>query len=406
MKNLILIASAIIGLNGSALCQESAPLKVITKAEKGIEVVQKDSLFSIRFQFRMQNRASYMSVSGKDFTPESFEMRVRRLRMAMRGFIYNPKWTYYIQLSFSRGDMDWEDPAASKYNTSPNIVRDAMVFYAPFKSLKLGFGQTKLPGNRQRVTSSGNLQFAERSIVNATYTIDRDFGFFATWDKNYFRLKGAITSGEGRNSNKSDKGLNYSARMEFLPFGKFTGDNEDWEGDLLREPKLKMVMAVGYNYNVHALRQGGTIGNDLFSPVNMQNWHADLQLKYKGFSFLQEYTNRIVDNPITFSSNQSSYRSVYNGFGSNTQISYCFKNKIELAARYAFIMPNRNLYANVDYPFLNEKRQEQVLIGISKYFYGHRLKAQLNGIYQVSKNLQTGSHTPQVGAVFQIEMGI
>jgi phosphate-selective porin OprO and OprP len=406
MKNLILIAGFILGLSCTLFSQENSPLKVITKAEKGIEVVQKDSLFSVRFQFRMQNRASYMSVSGNDYTPESFEMRVRRLRMAMRGFIYNPKWTYYIQLSFSRGDMDWEDPAASKHNTSPNIVRDAMVFYAPFKSLKLGFGQTKLPGNRQRVTSSGNLQFAERSIVNATYTIDRDFGFFATWDKEYFRLKGAITSGEGRNSNKSDKGLNYTARMEFLPFGKFTGDNEDWEGDLLREPKIKMVVAVGYNYNVHALRQGGTIGNDLLAPVNMQNLHADFQLKYKGFSLLQEYTNRIVDNPITFSSNQSSYRSVYNGFGSNTQISYCFKNKIELAARYAFIMPNRNLYANVDYPFLNEKRQEQVLIGISKYFYGHRLKAQLNGIYQVSKNLQTGSHTPQVGAVFQIEMGI
>lgn len=407
MRILLLGLFVILGITTVFHAQETSPLKVYTKAEKGIEVVQKDSLFSVRFQFRMQNRAAYMSVSDKDFTPESFEMRVRRLRLAMRGFVYNPKWTYYIQLSFSRGDMDWEDPAASKYNTSPNIVRDAMVFYEPIKGLKLGLGQTKLPGNRQRVTSSGNQQFTDRSIVNATYTIDRDFGLFATWDKPFYRIKGAITSGEGRNSNRSDKGLNYTARMELLPFGKFTGDNEDWEGDLLHEKKPKLVLAVGYNYNTHALRQGGTIGNDLYAPVNMENLHADVLLKYKGFALQQEYTNRIVDNPITISSSNSSLiRPVYNGFGSNTQLSYCFKNKVEFAIRYAVISPNKNIYDNPNFTNVNEKRQEHLHLGVSKYFYGHRLKAQLNGLYQTTKNLKTGTKSSQVGAVFQIEMGI
>lgn len=405
MKTRLVVFTIFLGL--TVFGQDSNPLKITTRMEKGIEIVQKDSLFGLRFQFRMQNRASYMSISEKDLTPETFEFRVRRLRLAMRGFVYNAKWTYYIQLSFSRGDMDWEDPAGSKYNTSPNIVRDAMVFYAPTKSLKLGFGQTKLPGNRQRVNSSGNLQFAERSVVNGTFTLDRDFGLFATWDKNYFRLKGAVTSGEGRNSNKSDKGLNYTGRLEILPFGKFTGDNEDWEGDLLHEKKLKMVAAVGYNYNTHALRQGGTIGNDLYSPVNMENLHADLLIKYKGFAFQQEYTNRIVDNPITLSaSSPNSLSTVYNGFGSNSQLSYCFKNKYELALRYALVSPNKNIYDNDEFSSVNTKRQEHIHLGVSKYLYGHRLKVQFNVLYQLTKDLKNVTKSQQLGAVFQIEMGI
>ena len=394
--------------NGLVISQN--PLNVFTKREKGIEVVQKDSLFSIRFQFRMQNRVGYFSQFNDseekfDYTPESFDMRVRRLRLAMRGFVLNPKFSYYIQLSFSKADMDWESTSTSVYNTSPNIVRDAMFFYEPVKGLKVGFGQTKLPGNRQRVVSSGNLQFYDRSIVNATFTLDRDFGLFATFDKNYFRIKGAITSGEGRNSTKTDKGLNYTGRIEFLPFGKFTGDNEDCEGDLAREASPKLSLAAGYNYNVNAVRSGGTLGSDLYSGVNAQNLHADLLFKYKGFALMSEYCNRIVDTPVTMNED-GKLRAVYNGYGSNTQISYLFKNNIELAARYSFILPNKNIYDNPDFSSVNEKRQDQIHVGISKYLYGHRLKVQGNLLYNMTRDLQTQAQKNQIGAVFQVELGI
>lgn len=399
----VLVACSISNLHA----QYENPLIVSTKKEKGIEILQKDSLFSMQFQFRMQNRAGYLSRTEEDLTPESMEFRVRRLRMRLKGFVYNPKLTYYIQLSFSRGDMDWEDPNASTYNTSPNIVRDAMIYYEPIKSLKFGFGQTKLPGNRQRVVSSGNLQFADRSIVNSTFTLDRDFGFFGTFDKKYFSLKGALTSGEGRNSNKSNKGLNYTGRLELFPFGRFAKENDECEGDLARETTPKLAICGGYNLNEDAVRQGGTLGNDLYEQVDMKNLHLDILFKYRGFAFYQEYCNREVSKAVTVSSKDvTKTRAIYNGFGSLSQVSYLFKSNYEIAFRYAFITPNKNIYANSQFLTINEKRQEHFHLGLTKYLYGHRVKVQGNLVYQITKDLKNVSDHKQLGAIFQIELGI
>jgi phosphate-selective porin OprO/OprP len=402
----------LLGLSGmimtlSLSAQQDNPLRIFTKKERGIELVQKDSLFSMQFQFRMQNRAAYQSISDEDFTPETFEFRTRRLRMKLKGFVYSPRLTYQLQLSFSRGDMDWEGPQNATNNVSVNIVRDAAIWYQAAPSLKLGFGQTKLPGNRQRVISSGDQQFADRSIVNAVFTIDRDFGFFGTWDKKFVILKGAITSGEGRNSNKSNKGLSYTGRVEILPLGKFTGDNDYVEGDLQREQKPKISVGASYNYNALAVRQGGQLGNDLYAPVNIQNLHLDFLFKYKGFAVYQEYCQRIADNPVTvYDTDPTLIRSVYVGFGSLTQASYLFRNNYEIAVRYAMVSPNKSIYDNPDFKTLNEKRQEHIHLGVSKYLYGHRVKLQGNLTYQTTQNLRAATKLNQVGAIFQIELGI
>jgi phosphate-selective porin OprO/OprP len=219
----------------------------------GIGMVAPDSLFSINFRFRTQLRSAYTTISENDFSASEIEARVRRLRLRMEGFVVNPKLNYYIQLSFSRGDMDWTDNDNSAINSSPNIVRDAVFIYKPNQKLSIVFGQTKLPGNRQRVVSSGELQFADRSIVNSVFTIDRDFGlqfaYLNNVSKLHYALKGAISSGEGRNSNVSDGGLAYTGRAELLPFGKFTNKGDYFEGDIEREQKPKVSIAAGYHYN-------------------------------------------------------------------------------------------------------------------------------------------------------------
>ncbi|MBK8658944.1 MAG: hypothetical protein IPN22_08755 [Bacteroidetes bacterium] len=162
--------------------------------KNGIGVTTPDSLFSLNFRFRIQSRVGYVSRSDEEFTPEEFDFRVRRIRMRIGGFIYTPRLTYNIQLSFSRADMDWD------VSQVPNVLRDAMISYTIPQGLTFSMGQGKLPGNRQRVNSSGELQFADRSIVNNALTIDRDFGVFVNYTNHindfHFIIKTALSSGE------------------------------------------------------------------------------------------------------------------------------------------------------------------------------------------------------------------
>jgi len=91
------------------------------------------------------------------------------------------------------------------------------------------------------VNSSGGLQLTDRTINNAKFTIDRDFGFqvhnmHEFKDKFSYNLKTAISGGEGRNqTGKADDGIAVTGKIEVLPFGAFTKDGTYFEGDIQRE---------------------------------------------------------------------------------------------------------------------------------------------------------------------------
>jgi len=55
-------------------------------------------------------------------------------------------------LGFAHGDIN----SANSLAQNILILRDAMLFYKANKRVRIGFGQTKLPGNRQRQVSSAN----------------------------------------------------------------------------------------------------------------------------------------------------------------------------------------------------------------------------------------------------------
>ena len=406
MKFLSLIVGYLLVTLSAYGQEKDQGIKFLTKPQKGLEVVGKDSLFSLRIQFRMQNRAAMLTRSEDDLSAESWEFRVRRLRLKLEGFVYSPKLEYKVQLAFSRGDMDWDMTQVSSVNSSVNIVRDAVIYYSPIESLKLGFGQTKLPGNRQRVVSSGDQQFADRSIVNATFNIDRDFGFFATYQQPYFAVMGALTSGEGRNTTQSNSGLSYTGRVEALPFGRFTGKNDYIEGDLEREQKPKLSIGATYNFNDDAVRIGGQLGRDLFTKSDISTLSLDMVFKYKGFAFYNEFMQRTSSAPITHNTDTSKFSTIYAGFGFLTQASYLFKSNWEVAARFAQVTPFSDIYNHPVHETVNEKQQQSIQLGVTKYLYGHRVKVQGNLLYQRSSDLKNNTNSGKYGAIFQIELGI
>ncbi|MBL7872948.1 MAG: porin [Cyclobacteriaceae bacterium] len=379
-----------------AISQKITPSPYFTFG-KGLGIISPDSLFLLNIRFRIQNRAAFRTEGIDDFTIDQVEARVRRLRLRFDGFLYNPRLTYLIQLSFSRGDLDFEDTAF------PNIVRDAMIIYAVNKRFSVGLGQTKLPGNRQRVVSSGDLQLPDRSIVNTTFNIDRDFGIQAYYNnyigKFYYVLRGAISSGEGRNISTSDSGLSYTGRLELLPFGPFTNGGDYFEGDLAREPKPKVSIAMSASHNENTTRTGGQLGKFLYVPKDINTVIADFMFKYQGWSLACEWLQRNSPDPITMNAG-GDIRYVYTGFGQNYQGSYLFKNKYEIVGRYSQVTPSRKIQ-------LLDDQTKQFTIGANKYLRGHRIKFQSDITLEKNEWLQ-GSNLNTDGWIvrFQIEAGI
>jgi len=363
----------------------------------GLEYKSKDSLFYINFRFRMQNRLGFTTMSGDDLGINEWDARVRRLRLRGDGYILGDKLSYSFQLSFSRGDQDFDNTGVA------NIVRDAVVFYHFNKHFYVAFGQNKLPGNRQRVNSSGQLQFAERSIVNSALTVDRDFGIKAYYTNkignSVYHVKGAVSTGEGRSVNTTDQGLAYTGRVEFLAFGNFTRGGDYSEGDLEREESVKLSLAGGYSFNKATTNTGGQLGRDLYSGVDMGTLILDALIKYNGWAYAIEYLERDVDNPFTYNTDGDlSY--AYEGRGINQQASYLFKNNFETAFRYSNLKPSTSLSSL-------ENTKEVFELGLTKYLRGHRVKAQLNVSYNVNNERYSfGNNGNYWGTLFQVELGI
>ena len=111
-------------------------------------------------------------------------------------------------------------------------------------------GQYKVPYSRQRVVSSGNLQFVDRSIANGEFTLDRDVGLDIR-AKNLFgvdklRYYAGVYMGEGHSSYaEGDFGMMHLARMEFLPFGMFK-DYSEASLKWVKKPKPSIGAAFGY----------------------------------------------------------------------------------------------------------------------------------------------------------------
>jgi phosphate-selective porin OprO and OprP len=381
-------------MSHSASAEKDPGEKAAINFKKGLGFVDPDSVFGVNIRFRMQNRIAMSTASENDLSPQEFEANVRRLRLRFDGFLVQKNLTYSIQLSFAGGDQDRE---------VPGIVRDAMVYYTFSPSFYIGFGQGKLPGNRQRITSSGSLQFADRSALNAAFNIDRDFGIMSYYNSNAgsfnYNIKTAISTGEGRNITRTDNGLNYAARVELLPLGKFKNEGDFMEGDLARETSPKVSVAFAGSYNHKATRLMGQRGVYTPESQNIVTFFADAIAKYNGWALAVEYATReISSQQIFLTTDRPIY--TYTGWGCNSQISYVFLSNYELAGRITRIEPS-GVIDNLVNP------ENIYTMGISKYLPNHRNKLQLNISYH--KNHSPGNVLPGRNfwnIMFQIESGI
>lgn len=369
---------------------------------KGLGMTSADSLFQLNIRFRMQNRVTYYSYDDENKDNE-YEAQIRRLRLRLDGYVGDPKFQYALQLSFTPGDLG----GSLKEGQNINIIRDATVGYRPNKNWAFIFGQTKLPGNRQRVNSSGALQLTDRSINNAKFNIDRDFGFQAYYlhgspDEFSWNIKTAISSGEGRNWSGKDDNVALTGKVELYPFGLFTKGGEYFEGDIKREETPKLMLSGVYHQNNKSLKSRGTQGDALFAPTTQKTMFLDAIFKYNGWAGQVAYMQRDAKDPITEGLDNDgnlAQSMVFAGHGMDYQLSYVFPKDYELIGRFSTQKMKDELYQ------AGLPNQNQYSIGLTKYIWEHAFKIQTEFTMDKMK-FNDGSTKDNWYVRFQIEIGI
>ncbi len=396
------LVSALTAAQAEPLAAQERPAErparpVIEFGDRGVVFNAADGVTSLALRFRVQQIAAVTSESDEDLSVATAQLQVRRMRLRLESVVLDPRLKVNIQLSFSRGDQDFE---ASNF---PNVLRDANVSFQATPRLLLVAGQGKLPGNRQRVNSSSELQFADRSIVNAAFTVDRDVGVWAHYSNPSARLpfvfRAALSAGEGRNPSVGSNGLAYTTRLELLPFGAFTGGGDYFEGDLRREPKPKLSVAAGISHNDRAVRTGGQLGRPLFAPRSMTTYLADALYKHRGFALSAEYARRGARNPLT--SDGTTTRYVLVGTGLTAQTSYLFTSGFEPALRFSIVTPE-NVIAGLS----GADRQRQVGLGVTRYLRAHKVKWQAELMHDDYRNAASLARRGTWGLRSSLEVGI
>jgi hypothetical protein len=376
MKNYFLAALALVAFVFSAHAQQGVDE---TSFGKGLlNFTAKDNSFSVKFAPRFQVRQySSWDANGSGYDKAEHGFLVRRARLKFDGFAYSKNLKYKIELGLSNNDLSGSNPYTKN---APNQILDAVIMWTFAKNWELWAGQTKLPGNVERVVSSANLQLIDRYLLNYRFNIDRDLGIQlrhkSKWSDNFItREKFALSQGEGRNvTSGNEGGLQYTARFEVLPFGEFAKKGDYSNADLAREQSPKLMLTYTYNHNNNAVKTRSGLGSYMqlsdgsLYQTDINTTFVDAMFKYNGISVMAEYAKRVSDDPIAVNPNGSATGTVvWDGSAVNAQIGYLFKNNVELVGRYT----------SVDYAEVTSKADEkQYTIGISKYIVGHKLKVQ------------------------------
>lgn len=316
--------------------------------------------FKFKYGGRIQTRFD-LSKSQEPGSELENDLYFRRVRFKSDGHFFNPKFGYKLEVDIIGAQ-----------------ILDAYLKWNFYKNFEIWAGQTKLRGNRERVISSQNLQFVDRSLLNSKFTLDRDIGFWLMHHFNagqgVWRQAVSVSRGEGlsiwqENPSPIERGLDYTARLEYLPFGNFTNKGDYKGSDLEREPTPKLSLGLTYDYNKNAVKARGQKGSVTDGEANIRSWIGDLMFKYRGFSVMSEYADRVIPNYVESTTTLDSdyINDFYTGTAFNMQSGYVFKSNYEIAARYTQVRPDVNTPYN---------DQTQYTVALSKYIVGHSIKVQ------------------------------
>jgi phosphate-selective porin OprO/OprP len=318
-------------------------------------------------QLRFQTRASYPfssdPLSTADFDdPPGADVTLKRSR-AKLGATLGAEWIRFY----------------TEYEFRGNRLLTLRASLEKYEAIRLRVGQWKPPYNRERRDSSGSQQFAERSIVNYYFTIDRQRGGMV-----YGRLwpgSGHDTSwwagayeGGGRGQRGDGGQPMVMGRLQWNVFGRvlpFSQSDIERRG----EPAASLAIA-GVTNTGRYTRFSSSGGGELpgFAPGGDNQYRvkqgvAEAALHYRGFSFQAEAHYKHIDDRLT-----DDVTRLYGGYAEAgffpEELWPVFPSPLELAARVAVVDPDTSQ---------SDDNHNEVSIAANWFFNGHRNKLTLDG---------------------------
>lgn len=343
---------------------------------RGLVIATGDRQFQLGIRPRVQFLGT-LAAEDAGGDPE-LGLEIRRARLVFEGHFLGSENRFKLELAFSPRDMAMTEIDGTLVPTRSPLL-DFYYESRHLRDLGLRVGQYKVPYNRERVISSGNLAMVDRSIANGEFNMDRDVGLdIRSLDflgLGLFRYYAGVYTAEGRDGFRMDDlGLMYLGRIEVLPFGMF----DDYEMvDFDREERARLSIGVSYSFVDEAPGNRGIIGNlpRDGGTTDYHNLEADLLFQYAGFSFMSEWFwregRREGGDAIDDMGNPIPVEAPRNGIGWFAQAAYLVPEiDFEVAARYGRIDPIGDATATS----LGE--QGELGIALSYYFEGHAYKLQ------------------------------
>jgi phosphate-selective porin OprO and OprP len=363
--------------------------------EEGIEFESADKLFALalrlRAQFLYQVERPYDRQEQERADPEQ-NLTIRRARIVFGGHMWGEKTTYKVELAIAPSDLGMahlsgtDNPPITERDNyiSRSLMLDWYLQFNQLRDMNVRVGQYKVAYSRDRVVSSGNLQFVDRTLLNAEFNLDRDIGVDLR-SKDLFgldkrlRYYASVTNGDGHSQYElRDFGLMYLGRVEVLPLGAF----DDYsQSDLKRTQKLGISIGAAY---ARIEKSSGTTGILGRRPsdggtTDWDNVTADMTVKFRGLSIENAwFYRRGKRNPGDRTDEMGvaiPSEAARNGWGAGIQAGYLVPTiDLEFAARWSAVRASKGQTALRD--------ANEVGFGVNYFLALHAYKVQFDWIRQ------------------------
>jgi phosphate-selective porin OprO/OprP len=283
--------------------------------DDGFFIKSSDEKFLMKINGQMQFRWTHYDVQSRNryLQPrlekdDSTGFDIQRLRLKFSGHVFFPELTYVIH---------FRSEAPDGYDTR---LRDAYVNYKFTDALQFQAGYFKTAAVQQRLTSSADLQFVDRSMVHAVFDLSRNIGV-RFWGKLFekrvewfFDVTNSFNGAGNRTITNDPAELDGNPGLAFRALWHALGDNPgkdlQVESDIEFHESPALDFAFHYAFNddqgdastteipfpVPRRTNGvGGFGLTTTNGLQINQFGLASAFKYMGFSARGEYILRIVD---------------------------------------------------------------------------------------------------------------